>query len=71
MDTIREPMATDPRLYRMSRFIEENTGRNGISCCIKNNQQFNQMDDKIQLSDSVFKRPQSNAYYHPTAMIHL
>ena len=35
IDTIREPSATDPRLYRKSRFIEENTGRNGISCCIQ------------------------------------
>lgn len=34
-DRIREPRATDPRLYRISRFMEEKTGRNGISGCIK------------------------------------
>jgi len=33
-DTIREPRATDPRLYRISRFMEEKTERKGISGCI-------------------------------------
>lgn len=35
-DTVKEPRAMDPRLYLASRFIEEKTGRNGISGC--NNQ---------------------------------
>lgn len=29
-DTIKEPIAIEPRLYRVSSFIDEKTGRNGI-----------------------------------------
>ena len=53
-DRIREPRATDPRLYRISRFIEEKTGRNGISGCIQEN--YNKHDYKETVFNKFWNR---------------
>lgn len=62
-DTTREPRAIDPRPYLTSRFIEEKTGRKGISGCIWEGKQYSLWETYIN-KDSKF-------YYWMTTPIYI